>query len=56
MRKDVFHKATRALAIDSDRTLFVVEDLNVKNMTKKPEAKKEESGRYARNGPGPRPV
>ena len=50
VRKDVIHKATHDLASDPDRSLFVVEDLKVKNMTKKPEVKKDESGRYAKNG------
>ena len=50
VKKDLIHKATHDLVSDPDRSLFVVEDLKVKNLTKKPEAKKEESGRYARNG------
>jgi len=48
--KDVVHKATRAFATDPRRSLFVVEDLRVKNMTKRPEAKKDGSGRYGKNG------
>ena len=50
VRTDVIHKATHDLVSDPDRSLFVVEDLKVKNMTKKPEVKKDESGRYAKNG------
>ena len=50
VRKDVIHKATRDLVSDPDRTLFVVEDLKVKNMTRSPEPKKDESGRNVRNG------
>jgi putative transposase len=38
------------MAIDPDRRLFVVEDLRVKNMTKKPEPKKDASGNFVRNG------
>ncbi|MHB1565085.1 MAG: RNA-guided endonuclease InsQ/TnpB family protein, partial [Leptospirillum sp.] len=50
VRKDVIHKATHAIAEGSDRSLFVVEDLRVKNMTKKPEPKKDASGNFLRNG------
>ncbi len=50
VRKDVFHKATHAIVAERDKSLFVVEDLKVKNMTKKPEPKKDDSGRYVRNG------
>ncbi|BAM07257.1 RNA-guided endonuclease InsQ/TnpB family protein [Leptospirillum ferrooxidans] len=50
VRKDVIHKATHDLVSDPDRTLFVVEDLKVKNMTKRPEPKQEDSGGYAKNG------
>ncbi len=48
--KDVIHKATRDLVSEPDRSLFVVEDLNVKNMTKRPEPKQDDSGRHVRNG------
>ena len=50
VRKDVVHKATHALASDPERSLFVVEDLKVKSMTKKPEPRQDDSGRYVRNG------
>jgi len=50
VRKDVVHKATRAFVSDPERSLFVVEDLRVKNMTKRPEPKKDGSGRYVKNG------
>ena len=50
VRKDVIHKATHVIASDPGRSLFVVEDLRVKNMTKKPEPKKDDFGRYVRNG------
>jgi putative transposase len=50
VRKDVVHKATHAFATDPERSLFVVEDLKVQNMTKRPEPKKDASGEYARNG------
>ena len=44
------HKATRAFVSDPDKSLFVVEDLKVKNMTKSPDPKKDESGNYVKNG------
>ncbi len=50
VKKDVIHKATHDLVSDPDRSLFVVEDLKIKNMTRTPEPKKDESGRYVRNG------
>jgi putative transposase len=42
VRKDVVHKATHAVASGPDRSLFVVEDFRVRNMTS--------PGRYTRNG------
>ncbi|MHB1564535.1 MAG: transposase [Leptospirillum sp.] len=48
VRKDVVHKATHAVASGPDRSLFVVEDLRVKNMTS-PDGIPE-------TDPGPRPV
>ena len=50
VRKDVVHKATHVLTAERDKHLFVVEDLKVKNMTKKPEPKKDDSGRSVGNG------
>ncbi|MHB8543234.1 MAG: RNA-guided endonuclease InsQ/TnpB family protein, partial [Leptospirales bacterium] len=50
VRKDVVHKATGAFASDPQRSLFVVEDLKVKHMTKRPEPKKDASGRSVKNG------
>ena len=50
VRKDVFPKATHVLASDPDRSPFVVEDLKIKNMTKRPEPKKDDSGHFVRNG------
>jgi len=50
VRKDVIHKATHNLVSDPARSLFVVEDLKVGNMTKKPEPKRDDSGRHLRNG------
>ena len=50
VRKDVIHKATHDLVSDPDRSLFVVEDLKIQNMTKRPEPKKDDSGRTLKNG------
>ena len=50
VRRDVIHKATHAFVSDPDRSLFVVEDLKIQNMTKRPEPRQDDSGRYARNG------
>ena len=49
-RKEVIHKATHVLVSDPDRSLFVVEDLKIQNMTKRPEPKKDDSGRTLKNG------
>ena len=50
VRKDVIHKATHAIVRDPDRSLFVVEDLKIQNMTKTPKPKKDDSGRSIKNG------
>ena len=50
MKKDVIHKATHDLVSDPDRSLFVVEDLKVNSMTKRPAPKQDASSRYIRNG------
>lgn len=49
IRKDFAHKTSRKLA-DSDQQIFIVEALKVKNMTAAPAAKKDETGKYVRNG------
>jgi len=46
----VLHKASHTFSSDPERSLFVVEGLKVKNMTKKPEPKKDASGNFVRNG------
>ena len=48
-RKDFAHKASRVI-VDSASSLFVFEDLKIKNMTRKPKAKKDESGKWLKNG------
>jgi putative transposase len=50
MRRDVAHKISYTLANDPQYKLFVLEALKVKNMTKKAKAKKDEQGRWMRNG------
>ena len=48
-RKDFAHKTSRKIA-DSGSSLFVFEDLKIKNMTKKPKAKRDENGKCLKNG------
>ncbi len=49
VREDFAHKTSHAIINDSDKLLYVFEDLNVKGMTKKPKAKKDTNGKWARN-------
>lgn len=48
-RKDFAHKTSRQI-VDSSSSLFVFEDLKIKNMTRKPKAKKDENGKWLKNG------
>lgn len=48
-RKDFAHKTSRKI-VDSDSSVFVFEDLKIKNMTRKPKAKQDEQGRWLSNG------
>lgn len=50
VRRDVAHKTSHTLAIDPRYKLFVFEALKVKNMTKRAKPKKDEHGRWVRNG------
>jgi putative transposase len=50
VRRDVAHKTSHTLATDPRYKLFVFEALKVKNMTKRAKAKKDEHGRWMRNG------
>ena len=50
VQKDVAHKASKAFASLPDKDLFVVEDLKIKDMTKKPKAKKDKNGKFLKNG------
>ncbi len=49
VRQDFAHKTSRAVVDNPDHLLLVYEDLNVKGMTKKPKAKKDENGKWAKN-------
>ncbi len=49
IREDFAHKTSRAVVDNPDHLLLVYEDLNVKGMTKKPQAKKDENGQWAKN-------
>ena len=49
VREDFAHKTSRAIVHNPEHFLMVYEDLNVHGMTKKPKAKKDENGKWARN-------
>lgn len=49
VRQDFAHKTSRKL-VDSDKQVFVFEDLPIKNMTKAPAPKQDENGKYIKNG------
>jgi putative transposase len=50
VRRDVAHKISHTLATDPRFQLFVFEALKVVNMTKRAKAKKDENGKWLRNG------
>ena len=49
IRKDCAHKIGHAI-VESEAQVFVHEDLQVKNMTKKAKPKQDENGKYVKNG------
>ena len=49
VREDFAHKTSRTIVGNSDHLLIVYEDLNVKGMTRKPKARKDENGKWAKN-------
>ena len=49
VREDFSHKTSRTIVGNSDHLLIVYEDLNVKGMTRKPKARKDENGKWAKN-------
>ena len=48
IRKDFAHKTSRTL-VDSDKSVFIFEKLNTKQMTKKPAPKKDAAGKFIPN-------
>jgi len=50
VREDFAHKVSRDIVDKKDTLLFVFEDLNIQGMTKRPKAKKDDTGRWAKNG------
>ena len=48
-RQDRAHKISHGL-VNTDAKVFVFEDLKVKNMTRRAKAKKDDTGRYIKNG------
>lgn len=48
VREDFAHKTSKAI-VEQNVHLIVFEDLNVKGMTKKPRARKDENGKWAKN-------
>ena len=51
IRKDFVHKTTRAL-VNSDKKVFILEDLHVSSMVRKPKSKQDANGRYLPNKAG----
>ncbi len=49
VREDFAHKVSHSIVSNPSNSLIVFEDLNVKGMTKKPRAKKNSNGKWARN-------
>ena len=49
IRKDRAHKSSHEL-VESDAQVFVFEELPVKNMVRRPKPKKDDSGKYIKNG------
>ena len=50
VRKDTAHKGSHSFASDPKTRLFVLEDLKINNMTKKPKAEKDANGKFLPNG------
>jgi putative transposase len=49
IRKDFCHKSSYAIVTKKDNKIIILEDLQTKNMTRKPKAKKDESGHWEKN-------
>jgi putative transposase len=50
IRKDFCHKTSRKVVDNPQNKIIVLEDLRVKNMTAKPKAKQNDSGKWEKNG------
>ena len=50
VRKNFAHQTSNSIVNKSDKSIFVMEHLRVKNMTKAPAPKKDEAGKYVKNG------
>lgn len=50
IRKDFAHQTSHKISSNKDVQIIVFEDLNTKGLTKAPKAKKDESGRFVKNG------
>jgi putative transposase len=50
VRRDVAHKTSHVLATDDRYKLYVLEALKIQNMTRRAKPKKDEQGRWLRNG------
>jgi len=50
IRKDFCHKTSQAIVSKPENKIIVLEDLRTKNMTAKPKAKQDESGKWVKNG------
>jgi len=50
VRQELAHQSSHALASDERYKLFVFEALKIQNMTRRPKAKKDDTGRWAKNG------
>ncbi|WP_141735214.1 RNA-guided endonuclease InsQ/TnpB family protein [Oligoflexus tunisiensis] len=50
IRKDFCHKVSRVLVDQKDSRVFILEDLKTRQMTKRSKAKKDDSGRWLKNG------
>jgi putative transposase len=50
VRKDLCHKASRTLVDQKESKVFVLEDLKTRQMTGRAKAKKDDSGRWLKNG------
>ncbi len=50
VRQEYAHQTSHALAVHAEYDLYVFEALRIKNMTKRPKAKRDASGRFLPNG------